>query len=788
MEKGLSTHEASALLKQFGKNVISTKKPISPLQIFLSQFPTILNGILFLAACFSFFIGDYFDGGFIFAILMLNSIVGFLQEYNAEKSLEKLTEYVKPLSRVIRDGKEVQLPTAELVPGDTVIISEGDSIPADGVFLHHEDLEVDEAILTGESLPVAKEQDATAFGGTLVIKGKGHMTIQKTGMNTRFGQIAQSLATVAPDQTPLRKRLDVLGKILSAIAVVAAISIIPIGLSQGRDLFPLILLAISVMVAAIPQSLPTVITVSLALGTQRMAKKQAIVRKMHAVETLGSTQVLLVDKTGTLTQNAMRVKTHWITDKKHLLSFLRACVFGNTASLLQKGTGKGVEIVGDKTDGALLLWAQNMGISMEEIMDSGEIVDEFVFDPQEKTITNVWKHAHGTYVFVRGAPEAIIEKSKLSDKEKEHITKQYEVLALQGLRVIGFGMKHEMHHEHVKRDHLEQHLTFLGFVGIYDPPREEAKEAVQKARQAGITTIMVTGDNEKTALAIAKDIGLLEANEDVITGDELDKLSDEELEKLIDHTRVFARSKPEDKLRLVNILKKKGIIVAVTGDGVNDALALKRSDVGVSMGQSGTDVAKEASDIVLMDDNFSTLVAAVEEGRIIYHNILKAITYLLSANISEMVLIVLATILGLPSPLIPTQILWINLITDGLPALALASDSKDPDLIKDKPRDPKSPILTRQRLIFINVSGLVLGLSLLTVFYFTLQATSEIVARTVMFNLVAFAHLAFAFVVRGKSFLKPNPMLFWGIGGIILMQLIITFTPSLQHIFELKLF
>jgi Ca2+-transporting ATPase len=528
-----------------------------------------------------------------------------------------------------------------------------------------------------------------------------------------------------------------------------------------------------------------VVTIALAIGTSRMAKKNAIVRKMQAVETLGSTQILLVDKTGTLTENAMRVKTYMLHDKKQLLSLLRACVFGNTASLIQKAEGKGVEIVGDKTDGALLLWAQHMGKSIEEIRDGGEVVDEFVFDSEAKTITNVWKENHSTYVFVRGAPETIIEKSKLSEKEKTTVTKQYEQLAATGLRVIGFGMKHEMHADHAKRDHLEQHLTFLGFVGIYDPPRDEAAQAVAKAKQAGITTIMVTGDNEKTALAIAKDIGLVEKNEDVVTSDELEKMSDEQLSEIIDHTRVFARSKPEDKLRLVNILKKKGYIVAVTGDGVNDALALKRSDVGVSMGQSGTDVAKEASDIVLTDDNFSTLVAAVEEGRIIYHNILKAITYLLAGNISELTLIVLATILGLPTPLIPTQILWINLITDGLPALALASDSKDPDLIKDKPRDPHTPILTKSRLLFVTITGLSLAVLLLILFVVLSTTTSQLLARTVVFNALIFSHMGLAFLVRGKSFLKPNPLLFWGVAGIILLQIMITFTPFFQHIFDL---
>lgn len=785
MEKGLSLHEVTQLLQKHGKNVISTQKPISALHIFLSQFPTFLNGILFLAASFSLFIGDILDSIFIFAILLLNGVVGFIQEYNAEKSLEKLNDYVKPLSRVIRDGKETQIATADIVPGDVVILSEGDRIPADGVFLHHEDLEVDESILTGESLPVAKEQNGQAYGGTLVIKGKGHITIQKTGMETRFGQIAQTLSELSPDQTPLRRRLDTLGKVLSIIAIIGAISIIPIGILQGRESFPMILLAISVAIAAVPQSLPTVVTIALAIGTSRMAKKNAIVRKMHAVETLGSTQILLVDKTGTLTENAMRVKTHWLYDKKHLLSLLRACVFGNTASLIQKGDKKQLDIVGDKTDGALLLWAQNQGKTLEEIKDGGQIIDEFVFDPEEKTITNVWKEHHNTYVFVRGAPEAVLQKSRLSEKERSTITKRYEDLAAEGLRVIAFGMKHEMHAAHAKRDHLEEHLQFLGFVGIYDPPRDEAPKAVAKAKQAGIITIMVTGDNEKTALAIAKDIGLIDKNEDVITGDELEKISDNELSQVIENTRVFARSKPEDKLRLVNILKNKGYVVAVTGDGVNDALALKRSDVGVAMGQTGTDVAKEASDIILIDDNFSTLVAAVEEGRIIYNNILKAITYLLAGNISELTLILFATILGLPTPLLPLQILWINLVTDGLPALALASDNKDPNLIKDKPRDPRIPILTKQRIIFVSVTGIVLSLVLLNLFILLNSLVSETFARTIVFNVLILSHMGLAFLVRGTSLLRPNPLLIWGVVVIIGLQIVITFTPPLQSIFHL---
>jgi len=788
MEKGLSNYEAHQLLEVHGKNEITAQKSFSPLILFLSQFPSFLNGILLLATIFSFFIGDILDAVFIFAILFLNGIVGFIQEYNAEKSLEKLKNYVKPVSRVLRNEKEEEIPTSDIVPGDIVILSEGDRIPADGILLHHEDLEIDESILTGESLPVAKEQNAQVFGGTLVIKGRGHLNIQKTGMKTRFGQIAETLSDLSADQTPLNRRLNVLGKIISVIAILAALSIIPIGLLQNKEPFPLILLSISIGVAAIPEGLPAIITIALAIGTNRMAKKNAIIRKMQAVETLGSIQVLLVDKTGTLTENSMRVRKHWIRKKKYFNSLLRACVFGNTAYLAQKGSPHSYEILGDRTDGALLLWANSLVKNLETLKDNGEITDEFVFDPEQKTITTVWEEKDRKTVFVRGAPEAIIKESKLSEKERGKITKLFEDYASEGLRVIGFGIKQEKHKGNIKRDHLEKNLEFLGFVGIYDPPREEAKQAVEKARSAGITTIMVTGDNEITAISIAKEVGILEKNEDVITGEELEKLTDEEVAKIIDHIRVFARNKPEDKLRLVTILKKKGYIVGVTGDGVNDSLALKRADVGISMGQTGTEVAKEASDIVLADDNFSTLVLAVEEGRIIYHNIVKTITYLLSGNLSELSLIVFATLLGLTSPLIPTQILWINLITDGLPALALASDNKDPDLIKDEPRDPKAPILSKERVIFIMMVGFCLSIILLLIFYSIISfGGSEKLARTVIFNALIFSHMGIAFIVRGKSILKFNPLLVWGVLVIIILQIIITFTPFFQTIFHLGL-
>ncbi|MBI4079477.1 MAG: cation-translocating P-type ATPase [Candidatus Levybacteria bacterium] len=782
MEKGLTTDQAKAAAEKFGRNEIIAKKIVSPLVIFFSQFPTVLNGIMAIAGVFSLIIRDFVDGIFIFAVLFLNAVVGFIQEYKAERSLEKLMNFIKPASRVMRDGKEVRLATAELVPGDIVILSEGDRIPADGTLAAHEDIEIDEAILTGESLPVAKKTHDEVYNGTLVIKGKAHLLVEKIGMQTKFGQIAETLADVQADKTPLRTRLDQLGKVLSAIAILTAFLLIPIGITQERALFPLVLLAISISVAAVPQSLPTVVTIALAIGTHRMAKKNAIVRKMPAVETLGSVQIILVDKTGTLTQNVMRVKKYWTRKKEDFPDLIRACILGNTASLIQKTNNKGYDVVGDRTDGALLLFAKN---EMEKIKtEKGKIVDEFVFDPDTKTVTTVVKDGAHTNVFVRGAPEAILTQSKLPISEKEHITKLFEEHAKEGLRIIGFAKKTE-EHKNISRSHLEQHLTFLGFVGIYDPPRNEATEAVHKAKTAGIRTIMVTGDNEFTALSIARDVGLIEKDEDVITGDELKKLSDDELESIIDHARIFARSKPEDKLRLVNILKKKGAIVGVTGDGVNDALALKRADVGIAMGKSGTDVAKEASDIVLTDDNFATLVHAVEEGRTIYNNILKATTYLVSGNLAELSLVFFATLFGLPSPLLPTQILWINLVTDGLPALALASDTKDPTLLSNLPRDPKQPILTGNRLLFIAVVGFGLATTLLIIFTLLLATHSETVSRTITFNLLVFLHLLLAFAVRGRTGVFTNRFLVYALLGTLALQLIISTVPFLQNVFHL---
>lgn len=783
MEKGLTQKKAEELIQTFGRNEIVTKKPFSPLLLFLSQFPSFINTLLAAAALFSFVIKDALDGIIILAILLLNGIFGFIQEYRAEKSLEKLKNLVKPVSRVLRDEKEREIETELLVPGDVVVLSEGDRIPADGALTLGRHLEVDESILTGESLPVAKKQNDLLLKGTLVVKGKGYLLIEKTGMNTQFGQIAQSLSEVEADKTPLQKQLDSLGKMISVFAITAAFLLIPIGMLQEKAIAPIILLAISIAIAAVPEGLPAVVTIALAIGTNRMAKKHAIVRKIPSVETLGTIQIILMDKTGTLTQNSMRVKKVWLRENKFQTDMMRACVLGNTASLVEKT--EGFDIVGDKTDGALLLWAKEKVKDLGLFQDDGEIVDEYVFDPETKTITTVFRQDSKNYVYVRGAPETILKKSKLSETEKRAIASRFEAMAKEGLRVIGFGSKIEKQDVKKTREQLEKDLEFLGFVGIYDPPRKEAKQAVLEAKKAGIKPIMVTGDNELTALAIAKEIGLIEKDEDVVTGEELKKIRDEELEKLILKTRIFARTRPEDKLRLVSLFKKKGFIVGVTGDGVNDALALKRADVGVAMGETGTDVAKEAADIVLTDDNFATLVHAVEEGRVIYNNILKAITYLLSGNLAELSLVFAAAVLGMPPPLLPTQILWINLVTDGIPAIALASDTKDPDVLTHAPRNPKTPILTKSRMLFITIVGFGLAGFLLIIFSLLLRTQTEIFSRTITFNLLIFLHLMIAFLVRGQSLFRANKLLILGVLFTLFLQALISTVPFFQTIFHL---
>lgn len=782
MQNGLTTQQVQEKLKQHGKNIISAESTFSILGSFISQFATVINAILLVAAIFSYFIHNALDAALILSIIFLNSILGFVQEFKAEKSLQKLKNLAAPTARVLRDKKEQEILAENLVPGDVIVLSEGSRIPADGELVESTHLEVDEAILTGESLAVIKKHKEKAFLGTFVTKGNGLMLVTTTGNNTQFGQIAKTLSSIENEQTPLQKNLSQMAKVLSFGAIGAGLFIIPIGALLHDNLVDLILVAVSIGIAAIPEGLPAVITIAFAVGASRMAKQKAIVRKMAAIETLGAMQVALSDKTGTITKNQMRVKTFYVSKRSSLPLLVQSCVLGNTASLAEKGNEQN-EIIGDQTDGAILLWAKEQKVNF--VLPKAEVLDEYVFDSASKLITTVWKKNGKKHVFVRGAPEEILERCVLSKKELLELTKKYENLARDGLRVIAFATKVTHHKGTKSRKELEKSLNFLGFIGIYDPPRAEIKEAISKAKNAGIHVCMVTGDNPLTALFIAKEIGLINKDEDVITGDELAKLTDEELSEIILKTRIFARTKPAQKLRIATLLQDKGLIVGVTGDGVNDALALKKADVGIAMGERGTDVAREASDVVLSDNNFATLIRAIEEGRIIYKNITNGIVYLLSGNLAEISLVFFAVLFNLPFPLLPTQILWINLITDSLPAIALATGNRDVTVLRSKPRNPNEPILNKKRLILITSIGLSLSSLLLLTFYLILPHVSEAQARTIVFNGLIYFHLVIVIFLGWHSLKHGNKFLIFTIVLIAVLQLIITFVPFFQQIFHL---
>lgn len=784
MEKGLTAQQVQEIQAKYGKNVITSENKSSLLKIFLEQFPTTINIILMIAAIFFLAIGDTIDGGFILAVILVNACFGFVQEYRAEKSLEKLKQYAAPIARVRRDGKEIEILAEDLVPGDVVVLSEGARVPADGKILNGTMIEIDESILTGESIAVNKNVSDEVFWGTLVTRGKGYIQVEKIGMQTRFGQIAHTLTSIKDEKTPLQKNFDHLGKMLSVFALLAGLLIIPAGLYHNADLIPLLLVAGTIGVAAIPEGLPAVITIAFAVGTHRMARQAAIVRKMAAVETLGAIQVVLVDKTGTITQNKMRVKDFWLKQKNELHLFVRSCLLGNTASLVEKANND-YEIIGDQTDGAMLAWAK--GHEALAKTEGGKVLDEYVFDANTKTITTLWHHGQHEYAFVRGAPESVMDRCKMSEADRKEADKQFQEFARAGLRTIGFAYKRATQIDKKKREDIEKDLTFLGFLAIYDAPRPETKEAIKKARGAGIHVVMVTGDNEFTALTLSKEVGLIDKDEDVVTGEELEKLTDEELSQIILKTSVFARTKPEQKLRITTLLQKLGMVVGVTGDGVNDALALKKADVGVSMGKTGTDVAKEASDIILADDNFATLVKAIEEGRIIYKNIVNAILYLISGNLAKILLVFLATLFNLPLPLLPTQILWINLITDSIPALALATGSKDSTVLSHKPRDPKSNLLSGNRLFVIGLIGFALAEFMLFYYYYLLQSHTVDEARTIIFNSIIFSHLLIVIGFGWHSIKKGNISLIATIIFIVLLQVLVTYTPFFQKILHLAL-
>jgi|TARA_B100001971_G_C18255706_1_gene581897 Ca2+-transporting ATPase len=747
-KEGLTEKEVEKRLKKYGYNEIKEAKKISPLKIFLQQFNSAVVYILIAALLISLFLGERIDAIVIGIILILNALFGFYQEYRAEKSIEALKKLSSLKATVIREGKEKDIDAKLLVPGDIIKLETGDKIPADSRIFELINLQTQEAALTGESLPVKKglnvlpektplaDRINMVFSGTIITSGKGKAIVTSTGMNGEIGKIAKLIEGAEEEATPLQKKLNMLGRRLGVITIIVSVIVFLGGILKGGSVLEFFIVAVSLAVAAIPEGLPAIVTIGLALSVKRMVKRNALIRKLPSVETLGSTTVICTDKTGTLTKNEMTVKKIYINgnvidvtgsgyekkgkflannkeiNPKEMELLLRAGVLNNDAAF------DGEQVIGDPTEAALIVSAAKAGIDRDILQKKYPRKDEILFTSERKIMTTM-HNINGEHIaYVKGAPEIVLNKcnsiyengkiKKLTAIRKNEILEANKQFANHALRVLGFAYKTVM-----DKSRTEKNLIFIGLQGMIDPPRDEVKDAITKCKKAGIKVVVITGDNEVTAKAVAHAIGIEGRS---ITGKDLDKLKD--LTKYVDDITIYARVNPEHKIKIVDALKKKGHIVAMTGDGVNDAPALKKADIGIAMGITGTDVAKEASDVILTDDNFTSIVNAVEEGRGIYDNIKKFVSYLLSSNTGEVLTIFVAIMLGLPLPLIAIMILWNNLITDGLPALALSVDPPDPDIMERKPRKNHERIISNPIIVRLLIVGFTIMISTLTIFHF----------------------------------------------------------------------
>lgn len=808
----LTHSQAAERLAKFGPNALSDKTAHSPISIFLDQFKNILVLMLLAAAVLSFFLGDGLDAFLILTILILNAILGFVQEFKAEKALAALKKMTVGLVKALRSGVRVELPSTELVPGDIIYLEEGDKVPADAEIVEALHVEVNEAALTGESLPVEKntEEDSMIFMGTIVTRGRATARITQTGMRTKFGAIAEKLKEIQDEETPLEKKMGILGKQLGIVALFASSVIFGMGFLRRDPLFESILTAISLAVAAVPEGLPAVVTIALAVGTQRMARQRSILRKLSAIESLGSVTVIATDKTGTLTQNDMKVSDIWVAgssmkpqaikkDKQGILQdILTVGIRCNNASVSHTFEEGRPTVIGDKTEGALLLLAHDLHVSSDDVRNDGKFVEEFAFTSILKMMTVIWKNDSRHEALTKGAPEAVLAVSDryfdgknvvpLTTATRKNIETAFRSYAKKGLRMIALA-KRDVVWKHQSRESIEDKLIFLGFVGISDPARVGISEAVEKAQRAGITTVMITGDNELTAQAVAEEVGLLKSGDEVLTGAQFETLTDEQAKRALNTTRVFARTTPEQKYRIVRLLQQKGHVVAVTGDGVNDALALKQADVGVAMGITGTDVAKEASDMIITDDNYASLVVAIEEGRTIFDNIKSTTKYLIGCNLGEIGAITMGVLLGWPFILSPLHILYVNLVTDGLPAIGLALTPKQGDIMKRSPRTESTIFNSHDVLWFIEVS---LITTVATLVSFAIGSRMDVtLGRTLAFLAIILAqqYIFYDIAARNKTILKLSFRRFpWAILPIviILIQIVLLEVPMFEKIFTLQ--
>jgi len=818
-EKGLTTDQARNRLLKYGKNALVSKKGKTILSMFLSQFKSVLVLLLVLAAIISLIIESAIDATAITAILFINALLGFNQEYKAERALESLKKYLVSNVRVARNGREEEIPADELVPGDIVILETGERMPADVRLVNAVNFKTDEASLTGESAPVSKITDALqdvsvherknmAFMGTLAVNGRAKGVVVATGMSTEFGKIAASLQDTE-EPTPLQSRLDRFGKNLGLSVIVIAALLFAIGVSRGLSMTQMLLTSISLAVAAVPEGLPAVISLTLALGTQSLARRNAVIRRLGAAEAAGSVDVICADKTGTMTSNEMTVRKVYLEtgaievtgvgfkveggfvskgkkinpkEDKHLMQLLRIAKLCNDAVL---SDGK---IIGDPTEGALTVLA-----AKSKLEDNYKRINEIPFSSERKMMTTIHIAGNSMAAYSKGAPETILNKCsfdgfgrKMTDDKRGKILEVTQKFASEGLRVLAFAYRKL--ESNYMLENAEENLVFVGLTGMIDPPRKETKEAIKICQQAGIKVVMITGDHRLTAEAVANEVGIVSK---VATGDDLDKMDDQDLYMTLDEVSIFARVSPQHKLRIVEALKKKGLIVAVTGDGVNDAPALKKADIGIAMGIKGTDVAKEASDMVLLDDNFSTIVNAVEEGRGIFDNIKKFVRYLLASNLGEILIIalsllVLAPVLGLKDalPLLPLQILWINLVTDGLPALALSVDTREKEIMNRKP----TRRFLKNSVTFILAAGIISTIATLGIFVHALPEGLE-KARTMAFTTLVVFELLLVFNARSeeRSVFRNSPFtnrfLVLAVVSSLVLQLSVIYLPPLQPIF-----
>jgi len=836
---GLAAEEAARRLAEYGPNELKKEERVSPWSIFLGQFKNILIIILLVATALSAAVGELFDAALIFVIVVFCALLGFVQEYRAERALEALKKMLSPTVRLIRGGREQDVPAKEIVPGDVLLLEAGFKVPADARLVENASLKCDEAPLTGESLPVAKEigrlgagvrvADRTnmVYTGTIVTYGRGKAVVTATGSRTEFGKIAEEVAAVETEKTPLEKRTDEIGRWLGLVSLgicllITVFSIIREAMTGRVDLpfiVSMVMFAVSLAVAAVPEALAAIVTGALAIGMHQMAKANALIRKMPAVETLGCTTVICSDKTGTLTKGEMTVRRVYAAGRSvevtgvgyapvgefkglaagdeaaraDLEILMKAGVLCNDASLDEKDGRWAVK--GDPTEGSLVVAAAKLGLNPTELRLENPRVEEIPFSSERKRMTTIHRFEDGRVLAIlKGAPELVLgacdrvradgASTELAAGTRARILEANAAMAGDALRVLGIAYREVHEGMDVLPETIEIRMVFLGLVGMIDPPREEVKAAIQTCRDVRIKPVMITGDHKLTAVAVAREIGIYHDGDLALTGEDLDGMTDEDLAAVVDRTTVYARVSPTDKLKIVKAWKKRGDVVAMTGDGVNDAPALKQADIGVAMGISGTDVAKEAADMVLNDDNFATIVMAVERGRWIYDNIKKYLTYLLRCNITEVIVIGGAVLILGPDylPLLPAAILYINLVTDGLPALALGVAPADPDVMRRPPRDPKERVFTKDILMFLGIAVVMWSPLLLFVFIHDLKDILH--ARTELFYLFLFVELVIALNSRSLKYgffkLRPHKWLVIAVASQVLLTVGLLFLPSIR--------